>query len=257
MKKHIAIIAVVMIMITIFSGTGAYAAESGNNTVVTQNIHDILGSDPNNTFEIYNGGFIYCFANNYSIEEMLADNIVISSYFVVFTGNKHVVYSITNNTANKEERMNKAADFFYEGYSDTVKDLLASEYDATINNIFFLSGAESTGHLYVYYQTDNGNYVLFRENMDDTESYLVPEEEFCSFSKDIWDNYRKELFRDGEVVKGQAHKSIRIPTAWNKYRVKSNSLVIVICALGLGACIIAAAFAVVRRRKHKQIYHEK
>ena len=74
-------------------------------------------------------------------------------------------------------------------------------FDSTINveQVYCMEWAASNGDICIYYVTDAGDYVLFKEHHTDDETYLFPIDEFYEFAE-ILNNERMDYsFEDDGI----------------------------------------------------------
>lgn len=63
-----------------------------------------------------------------------------------------------------------------------------------VNKVYCLDGDRSCDGVYIYYDTDIGEYVLFKEFLSYDEAYLFPLSDFYEFAKAVYDE--RLLYKD-------------------------------------------------------------
>ena len=56
-----------------------------------------------------------------------------------------------------------------------------------VYNVYCLNGNASHDGVYIYYVTDKGDYVLYKEFLSSSEQFLFPVEDFYVYAKDVWE----------------------------------------------------------------------
>ena len=88
------------------------------------------------------------------------------------------------------------SDFYkYAVYENSVFDS-----SVKINAVYCLNGEPSHDGVYIYYETDHGEYVLYKEFLAADETYLFPISDFYKFSKAVCDMRELYKYHDGGGV---------------------------------------------------------
>lgn len=66
-----------------------------------------------------------------------------------------------------------------------------------VNQVYCLNGEPSHDGVYIYYSTNKGDYVLFKEYLDSDEEYLFPLEDFYRFAKVVYEDRYLNRYKDG------------------------------------------------------------
>lgn len=73
------------------------------------------------------------------------------------------------------------------------------DFPVTVSNVYCLNGVRNHNGAYIYYVTDKGDYVLYKEWLDDDKEYLLPVEKFYDFAKIIYEERRKSNGDGGQM----------------------------------------------------------
>lgn len=158
-------------------------------------------SSDNVIFRFYNGYFMLGFAQKETIQELTSNpNYVLEEvYATSFDG-------ITTYKAKRNGMLTDPLNHHSEGNifcnyalspNKLFKKLNFSSSDLTINSIYCLDGEPSHDGIYIYFVTNKGDYVYYKEYASAEKEYLFPINEFYDFAKAIADERIQNGDRDG------------------------------------------------------------
>ena len=166
--------------------------ELGDSVDVDPNEVEIFKqSDSDRVIKLYGLSFMHLFAEGADIESFKVHeelNMVISPfngirYMRMRNGNlEHVTISVSD-----------WSEFYkYAVYPERVFGAFTEVY-----NVYCLNGDASHDGVYIYYVTDKGDYVLYKEFLSSNEQFLFPVEDFYVYAKDVWELRLSQADRDG------------------------------------------------------------
>ena len=79
-------------------------------------------------------------------------------------------------------------------YTYTQSPELVFDFSVKINKIYCLHGFEDNDNAYIYYETDHGEYILFKEYPKAKDTYLFPLDDFYEFAK-LYDIYGDDTYK--------------------------------------------------------------
>lgn len=143
---------------------------------------------------------LFCgsFMKDFSEQEDIA-NIVEKSdiMYLIAKSSGEIVYKNYYNgeivELNPLNRISDWSDFYtYAVSSNSVFDSAVK-----VNKVYCLNGEPSHDGVYIYYDTDEGDYVLFKEYLSADESYLFPISDFYEFSAVVYNDRLLHKDADG------------------------------------------------------------
>ena len=184
MKKTVAF----LLIVTLFT-LGATAFISADSVKEDSRFVDsfvlekIEGANVSNTIKIYNGVFMYLFAEGKTIEEIINDPSILETYYAVREG---LGYSYYAERQGEMRTIIAGADRKALSYVSSPKQVLskASPF-LSVKNVYYLDGDSSYDGIYIYYETDKGDYVYYKEYAEAEDGYLFPVKEFYKLAKEV------------------------------------------------------------------------
>lgn len=190
------IIAVLSVFIMLCSWLPVYAQATIEDAFsVDTATREFLSVAENDTvIRFYSGYFMYGFSQGWSLEKTLNDgwSHMLTEYLIVSEENGQEVISykrvkdgeILQDSEEYSERKQKEFTEIYKLCKEPEKKLSVLGPFITVNKVVFLEALRLDG-LYIYYETDVGDYVYFRRSLEAYEKeYLVPLEEFVEYAKE-------------------------------------------------------------------------
>ena len=209
---------------------------------------------------VYNGYYLHGFAAGDTIDNLISDKYVLEEMLVTYEkGSRAQIncYGIRDGNINRlEHGYGLDMSVFLKYTSDNNTVMIEKKIKAKIHSIVCLSAESSHSGIYIYYITEKGDYVLYKEYADSTATYLFPIEEFSAACAKYREEKRKSLVdENGEVRKGSAAFRFSDVPNVSKYRFYSNSLtngvviVVIVTAVSVAAAILF--ILIIRRHKHR------
>ena len=266
MKRRICICIVTAIIIFSLNVAPCFAAENTEKTdslQITDEEYEKFSRYENNTLiKLYNGTFMSGFAERLSIEELIDTPYCIEVYYMVVNND------IENDFLYVHERNGKITAFnpmspWELVYKNIVEanDLLSKQsINATVKNIYCLNGEPSHDGVYIYYVTDRGDYVYYKDDFSDEKEYLFPVKDFYTFA----DAVNKNRTENGTGIRAEG-KEISIEEINNaekqinklkaKFEIKANNPISLWVYIALGALMLCLAvilvFTVLKKKKRQ------
>lgn len=207
---------------------------------------------------LYNGHYTAAFAQGMEIEAIISSECVIEKIYMVIPSDYEVdcvSYKVCRN--NKISTVNKSSvtnwDRFYE-YAVSPTMVLGESVE--VNAVYCLDGTPSNNGAYIYYSTNEGEYVLYKEFLTSDETYLFPLEDFCQLNQRLQD----DILSNSDTDEYIGVQSIGMLEDIEKYNICNLSAlpgqsriapwlgVIGSIVLIVGLCV---GLIVIFRRKHK------
>ena len=238
MKKTVAF----LLIVTLFT-LGMTSFVSADSRLVDSSVlENIEEAKASNTIKIYHGMFMWLFAEGKSIEEIIGDSSLLTPYYAVREG---LGYSYYAERQGEMRTIIAGADRKALSYVSSPKQVLskASPF-LSVKNVYYLDGDSSRDGIYIYYETDKGDYVYYKEYAEAEYGYLFPVKEFYDFAKIVEAEREKNRFSEG----GPTLLSDVVDIS--SYKVTPISPLLV--ALGIFACVAAIAVLAVIIVKKKR-----
>lgn len=172
----------------------SYAIEYGDSIAFDSFEAELVRNKPSEkVIKLYNGYYMPRFSEQQDIHTMLADALEVS--YMVISGKqiqyKHIYEGKITNVTYRESTD------WREFYTYAVSPELVFEPSIEIYNTYCLDGSSSHNGVYIYYVTNKGNYVLYKEFLTYEEMYLFPLEDFYRVAKVIQDDRYLHRNEDG------------------------------------------------------------
>ena len=192
MKKYVCFITICLFILfsfSIFANEGIEDSLSFSDSVY----QTIENSNKDNTIKIFNGTFMHLFGQRKGIEEIISDENLLEPYYAV-------------------KGRFSSAEYYYirEGASCKIS-IHPPELDSTLSyvlnpslilnkvspflsaqHIYYLNGDASHDGIYIYYQTEKGDYVYYQEFASDAEGYLFPVDDFYAIAEEVETTFQAE-----------------------------------------------------------------
>lgn len=122
--------------------------------------------------------------------------------------------------------------------------------NAKITNCYIFDDTVNHGGLYCYYETTKGNYILFRQVIEEVEPlYLVSEEKFRDISK----KYDEIIKENSGKYMGSIDITEYINMSKYKYNPCRRIIIISLVVLAVVAVVIVAIILLNKKRKLKKV----
>lgn len=197
MKKN-ALCIILAILISTFVSLDVFAADSEDSLKISNDITDaITNSADDVVIRLYNNRYIKRFAERQTISEQI--EAVCKYNMEVF-----MVIEPSGSITYKKRWQDGFSNITARPYSDWSEFYIYAKYpnlifDSTVEvtNVYCLDGTPSHEHVYIYYATNEGDYVLFKESLNDEKMYLLPLNDFYDFADAVWSEQKKYLDYEG------------------------------------------------------------
>ena len=199
MKKKIIIcslVALIFVCVPLFS----WLAVSGGDSVdfILPLSLKIDKETTESVIKVYRGVFVNGFAAKKSIKALINDRYnVLEEIYIVTDKSGEITPKVIRNNSVEDIK------FYYGEGKELVEVVNNSEAlfgninpNINIEKIYCLDDSSYAG-FFVYYITDNGNYIYYTDRYYTKKSYLLAEEELCDLAKAkceyIQNNYTSEI----------------------------------------------------------------
>ena len=140
---------------------------------------------------LYNGHYTAAFAQKMEIEDILSSSeCVLEKTYMVIPNNFEemgATYKVCRN--NQISTVNKSsAKDWNQFYEYAVSPTMALGESVEVNAVYCLDGTPSNNGAYIYYSTNEGDYVLYKEFLTSEETYLFPLEDFYRLNRQLQDD---------------------------------------------------------------------
>lgn len=189
---------ILLIIICLSGGLCVNASDSlkSGDSRATENAikNKIQSQNEDYVITVYQGIFMSEFARGDSIEEIISDENNLPNGYLVkkrTEQNKEefALYELKNGQTQSRSFYKKGYEAFY-NYSIEPEKIVKDK--GNIKEVYCLNGESSHDGIYIYYVTDNGDYIYYKEYAKADKEYLIPEKEFRTMAKTISDK-RKEM----------------------------------------------------------------
>ncbi len=222
---------------------------------VSKEERDAVGAnETDSVIRFYNGSFLHGFANGDRVEVLTGSDFVLEEILVSFRSDDYgsvACYRLKDSVAEKLDGLESEAAVFAQYTDERTIDKLEQKTKSKIQSIVCLSGESSHDGIFICYQTDNGDYILYKEYATAEKVYFFPLGDFYDVAKDYYELKMTTLYdKNGEVRKGA---SVRFEDVGNvkRYELSLDDTVIygiIICA-AVGAAIVVFVVIITKIRR--------
>ena len=228
--------------------TTVFALQNEDSVNISEQMRLALQDHPDDIIiKWYGCAFMHYFAEGKPVSEMLNDKTLNgdeSAIYMIFSSETdQVIYKrYTQNGVYRIDRnFVRCAEWdrLYPYIEDPSKVLGKS---ITVTNIYCLNGEDSLDGVYIYYVTDQGDYVLYKEYLLADDMYLFPAEDFYAFAKVVYEErISSSRGPNGEPLYGGG-KSIKEIYNMKPYKVADHSRIVWIAVILVISSIVAVVF---------------
>ena len=222
---------------------------------VSKEERDAVGAEGTDAvIRYYNGSFLHGFAHGDSIELLIGSDFVLEEILVSFRRDDYdsvACYRLKESGAERIGGLESEAALFAQYSDERTIDKLEQKTKSKIQSIVCLSGESSHDGIYICYQTDDGDYLLYKEYAAAEKVYFFPLGDFYDVAKEYYELKMTTLYdKNGEVRKGA---SVRFEDVGNvkRYELSLDDTVIyrVIISAALGAAIVVFVVIITKTRR--------
>ena len=241
------IFTVFAITIMFFSLTNVFA-EVIDCRIISESLRKEIAEidDSCSIIRVYNGSFLHGFAAGESIENLVSDTYVDEEIFVAYhngSSKSDFCYIIRDGISYSGDAGQIGGDAFIKYVEGAAIKRIESKTKSHIKTIICLSGETSHDGIYIYFETDNGNYVLFKEYASNETTYLFSIDEFKSIASEYFEKKMNALYDEyGQVRKGSSFSFTDIENI-HKYKLSDiNTPVWITATVGTAVCLTLVVF---------------
>ncbi len=201
-KKLLFVVILMCVGIASFS-INAHANEYGTdseNVELSRNDSVVIDDDEYKLFEcsesetlirVYNGFYMIGFANHETIDELIGDQYTLNEiYGVIKEESSCIDFNMTLVDGKPTRLMNtlQASAIIPDRILSYQNVFSASKMgfsmgELVVDKIYCLDGTSSANGLYIYYVTNKGDFVYFKQDVGVKEEYLLPLNTFYEFAE--------------------------------------------------------------------------
>ena len=186
--KKISLCFAVIILVTLLS-VNVSATSLADSLRIGRETYEMLGGVEGDTVvRLYHGDFLAGSAEGLPISALTGDEHVSSQIFMTRTRRGGETYrTIKDGELRLFERPNRYADggSIYEVASKPDR-LFDRKVD--VDNVYCFDDEADAG-IYIYFVTDSGDYVYYRQSAENKNEYLFPAETFVEFARSVVDGH--------------------------------------------------------------------
>jgi hypothetical protein len=179
-----------IITLTLYFSIGVFAVNSAVNSNDSLEINSdeaakFKNDSSDTVIKIYNGSFMHGFADKVTIDKLISSDYVLEPFYMVISKTEGRVCKAERNGAIISVNMSD----WNKLYKTTIspqKVLQTVSSEITVKNTYCLDGEPSHDGVYLYFVTDKGDYVYYKEYVSAENEYLFPVEKFYDFAKAVY-----------------------------------------------------------------------
>lgn len=197
MKKVIIFILISAMLVSCLM-IGAYAMNNNDSVKIDTEVMNKFKEKESDTviMLLYNGMFMYAFAEKQTIEEIVSGNCVLSQNIMVMTDSV-IKYKVERNERIVTLRQTTDWSKLYKYAVKPSRILSNISPKLEVKNVYCLDGEPSHDGVYIYYSTDKGDYIYYKEYLIAEKEYLFPLNDFYEFASIVQEERNLNKDRDG------------------------------------------------------------
>lgn len=182
MKRVFAILSI--FVMTWLMVVGAAATSLSDSLRIGKTTYEILGGVEGDTvIRLYHGKFMGGFAAGESISALTGEDYVTKQVYMTRSRRGRKTYrTISDGRLEETDEVSLDGDCIYNIVKNPGRVFSGK---ITIDNIWCLDGDSDERGIYIYFATDKGDYVYYRESADTDAEYLLPYEKFTEFARAV------------------------------------------------------------------------
>jgi hypothetical protein len=245
MKKVIIFILISAMLVSCLM-IGAYAMNNNDSVKIDTEVMNKFKEKESDTviMLLYNGMFMYAFAEKQTIEEIVSGNCVLSQNIMVMTDSV-IKYKVERNERIVTLRQTTDWSKLYKYAVKPSRILSNISPKLEVKNVYCLDGEPSHDGVYIYYSTDKGDYIYYKEYLIAEKEYLFPLNDFYEFASIVQEERNLNKDRDG------GGRSIDELYDLGKYEIKTGLSLWITLPIAI-LIIIGTCFTLIKRLKHKK-----
>lgn len=169
-----------------------FAHSTDSLYIETDEISRLNVNEKDTIIKLFCGSFMKSFSLKNNIADIVSDDNVL---YMVIKDSKEIKYY-----KDRDGEFNRIIYGFIPDWSEFYEYAFSPntvfDSDVNVEQVYCLSGEASHDGVYIYYVTNKGEYVLFKEYLAADEMYLFPIEDFYLFSAAVYEN--RVLFKDAD-----------------------------------------------------------
>lgn len=251
MKTKNIFLALLTLILALTLSIGGFAVELNEDSVKINNEVKNKMKDKSDdvVLILYSASFMHRFAEKIEIEDMISYDV--NEKYLVVSKDSYQYKRIINN--DDIVTIQYASTDWSETYKNAINPKAvfeAIDSEIIIYQIYCLDGASNHDGHYIYYKTNKGDFVFYKQYSIVEKEYLMPIEKFYEFAEIAWAERTKYPENDGGIldlsqIYDLSDYEIKIDYSQTPGNLKTHKLyaIIVACAvLVLGACGITMFF---------------
>lgn len=139
-------------------------------------------SSDDTVVKLFCGSFMKDFSTQEDITNIVEKSEIM--YLIVKSSGEIVYKNYYDGEIVELNPLNRVSDWS-NFYTYAVSSNTVFDSSVKVNEVYCLNGESSHDGVYIYYDTDHGKYVLFKEYLSADESYLFPISDFYEFSEAV------------------------------------------------------------------------
>lgn len=230
-------------MTIIMENGDSYTVEDGDSVVLDSFEVELIRDESfEKVIKLYNGMYMHRFSKKQDIHTMLENALEIE--YLVISGKRVRYKHIYEGKITNIDSASFKGKGWKEFYTYAVSPELIFDASVKVYNTYCLDGSSSHNGVYIYYATNNGDYVLYKEFLSYEEMYLFPLEDFYEVAKIVQDDlylHRNETGGNTPISELVDLSSYVVTpskhiASWIPYVATSIVAVLIV----VGGCLIAA-----------------
>lgn len=187
MKRFFIYITTVMLLIMCLPLSICAEGNYDSINIDPQERQTVQTSDDDTVIKLYSGIFIKVFSEKKEINTIISGQNILEEIYMLKTDDVIKYKHFYNDTLVEITQTHHLSGWNqFSTYAISPDNVFDSS--VTVNNIYCLSGESSHDGVYIYYVTDKGDYVLYKEYLSSDKEYLFPINDFYDFAKIVYDD---------------------------------------------------------------------
>ena len=193
MKRSLILLLITAICVTFFIvPVAADSTDSLHLTAEEESQLDLTSDDM--VVKLFCGSFMKDFSAQEDITNIVEESEIM--YLIVKSSGEIVYKNYHDGNIVELNPLNRISDWS-DFYTYAISSNTVFDSSVKVNKVYCLNGESSHDGVYIYYDTDEGEYILFKEYLSADESYLFPISDFYEFSAAVYNDRLLHKDADG------------------------------------------------------------
>ena len=173
----------------------AYAVARNDSLRISEDEITAVKDNNNQTIlKLYAGSFMHCFAEGKGIAEIVSDR---TASYMLISPNGEIIYKNFRNGQVQKLNPSTGISDWSNFYQFALEPNTVFDPSVDVQNIYCLNGEPNHDGVYIYYETSSGDYILYKEYLSASVTYLFPLDDFYKLAEIVSAERKNNAYKLG------------------------------------------------------------